>query len=93
MQVTATEAKNRFGYYCGQAKLEPVVVEKDGRPDTVLIDYDSFLALQKAAASKTLAQRKREFNETYREWLQAQNADFEQPGLWCDGLVGWQQAR
>ena len=51
MQVTATEAKNRFGYFCSQAKSEPVIVEKDGRPDTVLLAYDEFQAL-KAAASK-----------------------------------------
>ena len=31
MLVTATEAKNRFGYVCAQAKTEPVFVEKDGR--------------------------------------------------------------
>lgn len=91
MQVTATEAKNRFGYYCSQAKAEPVIVEKDGRPDSVILDYDTFLALRNAAQAKSLAQRKREFNETYRDWIQAQNEHHEKHGLWCDGLVGWQQ--
>lgn len=28
MRVTATEAKNRFGSLCAQAKREPVFVEK-----------------------------------------------------------------
>ena len=36
MQITATEAKNRFGYVCAQAKTGPVVIEKDGRPDSVI---------------------------------------------------------
>ncbi len=30
MRVTATQAKNRFGAICTQAKTEPVFVEKDG---------------------------------------------------------------
>ena len=37
MQVSATEAKNRFGYICAQAKTEPVFVEKDGRIATVIL--------------------------------------------------------
>lgn len=89
MQVTATEAKNRFGYFCSQAKNEPVVVEKDGRPDTVLVDYEEFQALKAAVDRKNLAQRKKEFNETYKAWLEAQNAHFEKHGVWCDGLVSW----
>ncbi len=40
MQVTATEAKNRFGDDCGQAKADPGIVEKDGRIDTVLVDHE-----------------------------------------------------
>lgn len=91
MQVTATEAKNRFGYFCSRAKGEPVIVEKDGRPDTVLLGYDEFQALTAAAQGKSLAARKKEFNETYREWIDAQNVEFEKNGIWCDGAVAWQQ--
>jgi len=89
MQVTATDAKNRFGYYCSQAKIEPVVIEKDGRPDTVLIDFEAYQALKNAARPKSLAQRQREFNETYKDWIAEQNELFERDGLWCDGLVTW----
>ncbi len=91
MQVTATEAKNRFGFYCSQAKSEPVVVEKDGRPDTVILSYEEFEALRAAADRKSLAQRRREFNETYKEWIADQNRHFEAHGLWCEGLVAWQE--
>ena len=28
-------------------------------------------------------------SETHREWLAAQNQDFERNGLWSDGLVAW----
>lgn len=91
MQITATEAKNRFGYFCSRAKAEPVIVEKDGRPDTVLVGYDEFQALRAAAHGKSVASRKKEFNETYRDWIRAQNQDFEKNGVWCDGAVAWQQ--
>ena len=37
MQITATEAKNRFGSICAIAKREPVFVEKAGQIDTVII--------------------------------------------------------
>ena len=37
MQITATEAKNRFGRICAQAKKEPVFVEKAGQIDTVIL--------------------------------------------------------
>ncbi|WP_218510488.1 type II toxin-antitoxin system prevent-host-death family antitoxin [Variovorax sp. dw_308] len=88
MTVTATEAKNRFGYFCAQAKREPVLVEKDGRIDTVILSAEHYEAL-KNAGRKSVAQRQREFNETYKDWLAAQNAEVEANGLWCDGLVAW----
>ena len=89
MQITATEAKNRFGYVCAQAKTGPVVIEKDGRPDSVIVSYADFQALTVAAKIKSAAQRKKEFSETYKDWIALQNADFEQNGLWCEGLVPW----
>lgn len=45
MIVTATDAKNRFGAPCLQAKEEPVIVEKAGRPDTVLLSRADFQRL------------------------------------------------
>ena len=87
MQVTATEAKNRFGYFCSQAKSEPVIVEKDGRPDTVLLDYEAFQALNAAAFKKSLSQRKREFNETYRDWIRAQKRYLRGEAICCYGAA------
>ncbi len=92
MQITATEAKNRFGYVCAQAKTAPVIVEKDGRPDTVMLSYAEFQSMKMAQAAdgaKATAQRKREFEEAYKDWFAAERADFEKNGLWCDGLVDW----
>ena len=37
MRVSATEAKNRFGSLCAQAKRAPVFVEKAGQLDTAIL--------------------------------------------------------
>ena len=89
MQVTATEAKNRFGYFCRQAKSEPVVVEKDGRPDTVLLDYNEYQALKSVRSQKSVAQRRKEFNEKYKDWIAQQNALIEQYGIPGDEFRVW----
>ncbi len=88
MRVTATEAKNRFGALCQQAKLRPVVVEKAGEPDTVLlayVDYQRLLAQPQAA----LAAQRQQFNEQHQEWLAAHNRQHEAQGLWNDDLRLW----
>ena len=89
MQVTATQAKNRFGAICAQAKTEPVFVEKDGRIDTVIVSVQQFEALQSLAQSQTLAQRLAPFEQAYPAWIAEQNARFETHGLWCDDLRVW----
>ena len=89
MQVTATEAKNRFGYICAQAKTEPVFVEKDGRIDTVILSVQQFDALKSADQTKTLAQRQKLFNQTHQAWIEEQNARFDKQGLWCDDMRVW----
>ena len=89
MQVTATEAKNRFGYICAQAKIEPILVEKDGRIDSVILSVQQFEALKSAAQNKALGERQKAFNQTHKAWLEEQNARFEKNGLWCDDLRVW----
>jgi prevent-host-death family protein len=84
MQVTATEAKNRFGAICAQAKDGPVFVEKDGRIDTVILSAKQFAELQAANQTQTLTQRKTQFEQTHSAWLVEQNQRFETHGLWCD---------
>jgi PHD/YefM family antitoxin component YafN of YafNO toxin-antitoxin module len=89
MQVTATQAKNRFGAICAQAKTEPVFVEKDGRIDTVILSAKQFLDLLAASQAEPLAQRKARFEQTYCAWLAEQNLRFEVHGLWCDDMRVW----
>ena len=88
MRVTATEAKNRFGALCQQAKLEPVVVEKAGRPDTVLLSYADYQRLARPGVASMRARRK-QFGELHREWIDALNQHHDQHGLWSDDLRVW----
>ena len=92
MQITATEAKNRFGYYLGQAEREPVHVMKNDRVAVVLVSAARFAELEALEKKKSMAQRKREFNARYKDWIDAQNKMVEEHGLWCEGLVAWQDA-
>lgn len=89
MQVTATQAKNRFGAICAQAKNGPVFVEKDGRIDSVILSAKQFFDLQTANRTETLAQRKALFEKLHSAWLVEQNQRFEAHGLWCDDMRVW----
>lgn len=89
MQVTATQAKNRFGAICAQAKDGPVFVEKDGRIDSVILSVKQFSELQAAKRSETLELRKAQFEQLHSAWLAEQNQRFEAHGLWCDDMRVW----
>ncbi len=89
MQVTATQAKNRFGAICAQAKDGPVFVEKDGRIDSVILSAKQFSDLQTANQTETLAQRKALFEQSHSAWIAEQNQRFEAHGLWCDDMRVW----
>ena len=89
MQVTATQAKNRFGAICAQAKTEPVYVEKDGRIDTVILSIAQFTELQAATRSDTQVQRRAQFEQVHSVWIAEQNKRFEANGLWCDDMRVW----
>jgi prevent-host-death family protein len=89
MQITATEAKNRFGYYLGQAEREPVHVMKNERVAGVIVSAARYAELEALEQEKSMAQRRKEFNEKYKDWIAEQNAHVEAHGLWCEGLVAW----
>ena len=90
MQVSATEAKNRFGTICTFAQSEPVFVAKDGRIDTVIISAKQYYQLKSSTNDDSaLVKRQTKFEATYKTWLSEQNQRFEQNGLWCDDLRVW----
>ena len=89
MRVTATEAKNRFGSLCTQAKRGPVFVEKAGRLDTVILSAEQYQALQAGQGSTSLASRRKAFEAEFGEWIAAQNARVEAQGIPGTDLRPW----
>jgi prevent-host-death family protein len=89
MQVSATDAKNRFGFYLSQAEREPVQVMKNDRSAVVMLSAARYAELEALGQKKTLAQRKGEFNETYGEWIAAQNDLVERVGVFGEDYRPW----
>jgi len=82
-QITATEAKNRFGQVLDACQRNPVVIEKAGRRHGVLLSaqrYDELMARpQEAAASARQAGRR--FYAQYKDWVDMNNALVAQFGI------------
>lgn len=89
MRVSATEAKNRFGSLCAQAKRAPVFVEKAGQLDTVILSAEHYHALQTRQDKSSPAARRKRFEAEFGEWIAAQNADFEAHGIPGADLRPW----
>jgi hypothetical protein len=89
MHVTATEARNRFGSLCTQAKRGPVFVEKAGQIDTVILSVEQYMALQARHDQAGRAARKKAFEAEYGEWIAAQNARVEAHGIPGGDLRPW----
>jgi prevent-host-death family protein len=64
MRVTATEAKNRFGYLPRAAEREPVHIMKNDRVAGVIVSAALYAELEAAVEQKSLAKRRRDFNDT-----------------------------
>ena len=47
INITATEFKNRLGRYLDMAETAPVLVEKSGRPKSVLIPHEMYKKIMK----------------------------------------------
>ena len=89
MTVSATEAKNRFGAICAQAKIAPVFIEKDGRLDSVILSIQQFNALNNERDKKALKGKRQQFELRYSSWFKEQNDRLDAHGLWCDDLRTW----
>jgi PHD/YefM family antitoxin component YafN of YafNO toxin-antitoxin module len=89
MRVTATEAKNRFGSLCAQAKREPVFVEKAGQLDTVILSAEQYQALKSNNDKSSRATRRKAFEAEYGDWIATQNARLETHGIPGADLRPW----
>jgi prevent-host-death family protein len=89
VKVSATEAKNRFGQLLESAQKGPVVIEKGGRRHSVVISNERYEQLLRAEAVESIAERKRRFNEQYKEWIEEQNRHFEKYGVFGEEFRHW----
>lgn len=89
VRVTATEAKNRFGSLCAQAKREPVFVEKAGQVDTVILSVEQYQALLAKHDKASRAARKKAFEAEFGDWIAAENARVEEHGIPGSELRPW----
>ena len=89
MRITATEAKNRFGRICAEAKREPVFVEKAGRIDTVIVSAEQYQALLASHDSADRTARKQVFETEFADWIAAQNAWVAAHGIPGEDLRPW----
>ena len=89
MRVTATEAKNRFGALCAQAKREPVFVEKAGQIHTVILSVEQYQALQAKHEKLSRSARKKAFEADFADWIDAENARVETHGIPGSDLRPW----
>jgi prevent-host-death family protein len=89
MRVTATEAKNRFGSLCAQAKRGPVFVEKAGQLDTVILSAEQYQALKANNDKSSRATRRKAFEAEYGDWIATQNARLETHGIPGADLRPW----
>lgn len=89
MRVSATEAKNRFGSLCAQAKREPVFVEKAGQLDTVILSAEHYQALRALQDPSSRLARRKAFEAEFGDWIAAQKAHFESHGIPGADLRPW----
>lgn len=89
MRVSATEAKNRFGSLCAQAKHAPVFVEKAGQIDTVILSAAQYQALLAQQDPADRAARKQAFEAEFGDWIATQNARVEAQGIPGADLRPW----
>lgn len=89
MRVTATEAKNRFGSLCAQAKREPVFVEKAGQLDSVILSAEQYHALKAGQDAAGRAARQQAFEAEFADWIATENARVEASGIPGADLRPW----
>ena len=89
MHISASDAKNRFGHVCAEAKREPGFVQKAGRIDTVFLSAEQYLALQSGQNLAVRSARKQAFETEYADWIAAQNAWVDAHGIPGEDFRPW----
>lgn len=87
--VTASQARQRFGSVCEQAKHGPVFVERAGQVDTVILSAKQYQALVAAPTPSAMSARQAAFDAAFSRWIAAQNALIESAGIPGADLRPW----
>ena len=89
MNVTATDAKNRFGQVLEQAQRRPVVIEKGGRRHSVMLSVAQYEALLQARQPAVDADAGKRFYAQYKDWVDEQNRLVETYGVFGEEWRPW----
>jgi prevent-host-death family protein len=95
MQVTATEAKNRFGQMLDAAQAGPVIIEKSGRRHSVLLSMREYEALRRSSApdedadTRNAADPGKAFYAKYKDWVDWQNDLVAKHGVFGEEYRVW----
>jgi prevent-host-death family protein len=100
LNITATQAKNRFGQVLEEAQVRPVVIEKSGRRHSVLLSarqYDALVAAAQAAPTPAVSSAADEphspeaerFYAQYKDWVDMQNEHYEKYGIFGEEYRIW----
>jgi len=57
--------------------------------DAVIVSTQPFETPRTEDRPQTLAQRRKDFEQAHKVWIEAQNTRFEKDGLWCDDFRVW----
>ena len=68
-EMTALDAKNRFGRLIELAQRAPVTITKNGRPSVVVMSADAYEQRRKSAADRLRAALERTRSEATRKGL------------------------
>jgi prevent-host-death family protein len=97
MNVSSTDAKNRFGQVLDEAQKRPVVIEKSGRRHSVLMSAELFDQLVARAEQSTApaaptpahSPEAEAFYAQYKDWVDMQNEHFEKYGIFGEEYRTW----
>jgi prevent-host-death family protein len=96
LEITATDAKNRFGQMLDACQTEPVFIAKSGRRHGVLLSMQQYQLLSQRQDSGGLEALKssaqpaspaEQFLAQNQSWVKEMHSLVAQHGVWSDGLI------
>lgn len=95
MNISSTDAKNRFGQLLDEAQKRPVTIEKSGRRHSVLMSAEAYDQLVAAAGRRAaepppdLSAEGAAFYAQYKDWVDMQNELVDRHGVFGEEHRVW----